>query len=103
MTFKFLQKILDTTNSCIKKLHEGRPNIEDAIKNGGIQLIINTPIGKDSQFDDSYIRIMAVQHNIPYITSIAAAFASVEGIEAVKTKQPTAKALQDYCKKEACV
>ncbi|NQT46093.1 MAG: carbamoyl-phosphate synthase large subunit [Candidatus Omnitrophica bacterium] len=82
----------------IKKLHEGRPNIADAIQNGEIKLIINTPVGRSSQYDDSYIRMKAIQHKIPYITTMAAAEASVEGIEAVKNKSIAPKALQDYYK-----
>ena len=80
----------------IKKLHEGRPNIVDAIKNGDIQLIINTPVGRSSKHDDSYIRIMAIQYGVPYITSIAAARASVEGTEAVKREKIVPKCLQEY-------
>jgi carbamoyl-phosphate synthase large subunit len=80
----------------IKKLHEGRPNIGDAIKNKGINLIINTPVGKSSKYDDSYIRMMAIQYKIPYITSMAAAQASVEGIEAAQKAKIAPKALQDY-------
>ncbi len=80
----------------IKKIHEGRPNIVDAIKNENIHLIINTPVGRDSKYDDSYIRIMAIQHKIPYITSIAAAQASIEGIEAVKKEKTLPKCLQEY-------
>jgi len=83
-------------STLIKKLYEGRPNIADAIKNKEIQLIINTPIGKSSKHDDSYIRISAIQHKIPYITSMAAAEASAQGIEAVKDKKIGPKALQDY-------
>jgi carbamoyl-phosphate synthase large subunit len=82
----------------INKLHEGRPNITDAIKNKEIHLIINTPVGKSSKYDDSYIRIMAIQHKVPYITTIAAAEASIEGIEAMKKGKILAKALQDYYK-----
>ncbi|MFH1552653.1 MAG: carbamoyl-phosphate synthase large subunit, partial [Candidatus Omnitrophota bacterium] len=63
-------------NSLTKKLHEGRPNLADAIKNKEIHLIVNTPVGRGSKYDDSYIRIMAVQQKIPYITSMAAAEAS---------------------------
>ena len=85
-------------NTVIKKLHEGRPNIADAIVNNELQLIINTPIGKDSKFDDSYIRMMAIQRKIPYVTSIAAAEASIQGIEAVKNGMYTPKALQEYHK-----
>jgi carbamoyl-phosphate synthase large subunit len=80
----------------IKKLHEGRPNIADAIKNGEIHLIINTPLGRGSKHDDSYIRMMAIQQKIPYITSIAAAKASLEGIAAIKESSIAVKALQDY-------
>ncbi|MFH1645480.1 MAG: carbamoyl-phosphate synthase large subunit, partial [Candidatus Omnitrophota bacterium] len=85
-------------SSEIKKLHEGRPNIADAIKNGEIHLIINTPIGRSGKYDDSYIRTKAVQHKIPYITTLAAAKAAVEGIAAVKNTEVEAKSLQDYYK-----
>ncbi len=53
----------------ILKVHEGRPNIVDAIKNGDIQLVINTPAGKQSEFDDSYIRKTAIKYKVPYITT----------------------------------
>ncbi|MBQ9540882.1 carbamoyl-phosphate synthase large subunit [Ruminococcus sp.] len=68
----------------IFKLYEGRPNIADQIANGEIQLIINTPAGKTSVHDDSYIRKAAIKHRIPYITTMAAAKASAEGIKAIK-------------------
>ncbi|MDD5633682.1 MAG: carbamoyl-phosphate synthase large subunit [Candidatus Omnitrophica bacterium] len=84
----------------IKKLHEGRPNILDVIKNGEIQLIINTPIGRNSQYDDSYIRMQAIQHKVAYVTTMAAAEACVEGIKAVRDKDLAPKALQDYYKDE---
>jgi carbamoyl-phosphate synthase large subunit len=84
------------TNTQINKLNEGRPDIADAIKNKEIQLIINTPVGRLSKYDDSYIRIMAIQQKIPYITTIQAAKASVEGIEAVKKKITLPKSLQEY-------
>jgi carbamoyl-phosphate synthase large subunit len=80
----------------IKKLHEGRPNIPDAIKNKEIQLIINTPAGKESKVDDSYIRMMAIQHKIPYITTMAAARASVDGIEAIRKHKSQPVSLQEY-------
>jgi len=85
-------------NTEVKKLHEGRPNLSDAIKNGNIHLIINTPIGSNSKYDDSYIRIMAIQQKIPYITSMAAAQASLEGIEALREKRILPKSLQEYHK-----
>ncbi|MFH1093466.1 MAG: carbamoyl-phosphate synthase large subunit [Candidatus Omnitrophota bacterium] len=80
----------------IKKLHEGRPNIVDALKNKEINLIINTPVGRSGKNDDSYIRIMAIQQKIPYITSMAAASASVRAIEAMQKTSITPKALQSY-------
>ncbi|MFC1516979.1 carbamoyl-phosphate synthase large subunit [Candidatus Margulisiibacteriota bacterium] len=78
------------------KMHEGRPNIVDAIENGEIQLIINTPSGKISQDDDSYIRKAAIKHKIPYVTTIAAALAAAKGIEAYQGKAPEVKSLQEY-------
>jgi len=80
----------------INKIYEGRPNIADAIKNKEINLIINTPIGRMSVHDDSYIRTLAIQHKIPYVTTIAAARATVDGIEAVKKKQGRPVSLQEY-------
>jgi carbamoyl-phosphate synthase large subunit len=81
----------------IFKIYEGRPNIADEIANGEIQLIINTPAGKSSIHDDSYIRKAAVKHRIPYITTMAAAKASAEGIRALmEQKQFGVKSLQAY-------
>ena len=68
----------------IFKIYEGRPNIADWIANGDIQLIINTPAGKSSIHDDSYIRKAAIKNRVPYITTMAAAKASAEGIKAIK-------------------
>ena len=80
----------------ILKLHEGRPNIVDAIKNREIQLVINTPSGKLSKYDDSYIRKSAIKHKIPYITTPAAAMAAVRGIAAFKNDHGFVKSLQSY-------
>lgn len=85
-------------NNKIKKLYEGRPNIMDAIKNNEINLIINTPIGRNSKYDDSFIRMLAIQQNIPYVTTIAAAEASVRGIEAIMKEGIVPKSLQEYYK-----
>ncbi len=68
----------------IKKLYEGRPNILDAITNGEINLIINSPVGKESVHDDSYLRKAAIKARIPYMTTMAAAKATAEGIAYVK-------------------
>ena len=80
----------------ISKMHEGRPNIVDAIKNGEIQLVINTPAGRLSKHDDSYIRKSAIKYKIPYITTIAAAVAAVKGIAAFRDGHGRAKSLQSY-------
>jgi carbamoyl-phosphate synthase large subunit len=80
----------------ILKLHEGRPNLIDAIENGEIQLVINTPIGKRSAIDDSYIRKAAIKHGLPYITSTAAAIAAAKGIAAIREKTSEVKSLQEY-------
>ncbi|MFA5322237.1 MAG: carbamoyl-phosphate synthase large subunit, partial [Smithella sp.] len=80
----------------ILKMHEGRPNIVDAIKNGEIQLVINTPAGRLSKYDDSYIRKAAIKYKIPYITTIAAAVAAVKGIMAFRQGHGRAKSLQSY-------
>ncbi|MCI1769318.1 MAG: carbamoyl-phosphate synthase large subunit, partial [Mageeibacillus sp.] len=80
----------------VKKLYEGRPNIGDMITNGDIDLVINTPAGKTSANDDSYIRKNSIRQHIPYITTMAAAKASAEGIKAAREKEFGVKALQDF-------
>jgi carbamoyl-phosphate synthase large subunit len=79
-------------------MHEGRPNIVDGIKNKEIQLIINTPSGRLSKHDDSYIRKAAIKYKVPYITTIAAAAAAAKGIVAFRRGHGRAKSLQDYHK-----
>ena len=71
----------------VKKLYEGRPNILDLITNGKIDLIINSPVGKDSIYDDSYLRKAAIKAKIPYMTTIAAAKATAKGIKYVKSHE----------------
>ncbi|MBO6107859.1 MAG: carbamoyl-phosphate synthase large subunit [Eubacterium sp.] len=68
----------------VKKLYEGRPNTRDMITNGEVDLVINSPVGKDSVHDDSYLRKAAVKAKIPYLTTMAAAKASAEGIRYIK-------------------
>jgi carbamoyl-phosphate synthase large subunit len=80
----------------IRKIHEGRPNIVDGIKNGEIQLIINTPSGKLSKHDDSYIRKAAIKYKVPYITTTAAAIAAARGIAAYRQGHGRVKSLQRY-------
>jgi carbamoyl-phosphate synthase large subunit len=80
----------------ILKLQEGRPNIVDALTNGDIQLVINTPSGKLSQFDDSYIRKTAIKYRVPYMTTLAAATATARGIEDYRSGKTSVRSLQDY-------
>ena len=89
-------KILSTGETCrlireagiqaehVNKLYEGRPNILDLITNGQIDLIVNSPVGKDSVNDDSYLRKAAIKSKIPYMTTIAAARATYKGIRYVQ-------------------
>ncbi|CCK81779.1 carbamoyl-phosphate synthase large subunit [Desulfobacula toluolica] len=80
----------------VNKLGYGRPNLIDAIKNGNIQLVINTPSGRQSQHDSSYIRKSAIKYNILNITTTAAAVAAAKGIAARKNGTGKVKSLQEY-------
>ena len=80
----------------IAKMHEGRPHIVDAITNGEIHLVINTPCGKASKQDDSYIRKTAVRRKVPYITTMAAGLAAAKGIDAFRKGRGQVKSLQEY-------
>jgi carbamoyl-phosphate synthase large subunit len=82
----------------VLKMHEGRPNIVDFIKNGEIQLVINTPSGKLSKHDDSYIRKAAIRYKVPYITTLTAAMAAARGIMANRSGHGAVKSLQSYHK-----
>jgi carbamoyl-phosphate synthase large subunit len=80
----------------VLKHHEGRPNLVDDIKNGEISLVVNTPSGKLSTIDDSYIRKASIQYRVPYITTIAAAVAAAKGIAATRRGHGEVKSLQAY-------
>ena len=84
------------------KVKEGRPNIVDLIKGDRIQLIVNTPRGQDTFFDEKAIRRAAVLARIPTITTIAAAQAAVEGIAAMQQRQTTVYALQQLHAATGC-
>jgi carbamoyl-phosphate synthase large subunit len=94
-THSFLEKNGLKTEH-ILKMHEGRPNIVDSIKNGEIQLVINTPSGKLSKHDDSYIRKAAINYKVPYITTTAAAAAAAKGIAAGQNGDNSIRSLQSY-------
>ena len=78
------------------KVNEGRPNIVDLIKNGKIQIVINTPLGSESRFDEYAIGWAAVQHKIPFITTLSAASSFAEGIANIKDDRSDVKSLQEY-------
>ncbi len=94
-THKFLQSH-GIESLPIKKLGYGRPDIVDEIKNGNIQLVINTPSGKESQDDDSYIRKSAINYKVLHITTIASALAAAKGIRARRQGASMPKSLQEY-------
>jgi len=79
----------------ILKVHEGRPNIEDLIRSGQIQLVINTPIGRQATHDDKYLRRAALDYSVPILTTLAGARAAVEGITALQDQSISIAALQD--------
>ncbi len=82
--------------TAVKKIGHGRPDLVDSMKNGDIHLVINTPSGKSSQEDDSYIRKTAIRFKIPFITTMAAAVAAARGITARRKKETEVCSLQDY-------
>jgi len=79
----------------ILKVHEGRPNIEDAIRSARIQLIINTPIGRQAVHDDQYLRRAALDYAVPTVTTLAGARAALEAITALQQQTLEVNALQD--------
>ena len=80
----------------ILKVHEGRPNVEDAIRSGEIQLMINTPAGRQAAHDDRYLRRAALDYDVPTVTTLAGARAAVEGINALQEHRTVeVTALQD--------
>jgi carbamoyl-phosphate synthase large subunit len=83
-------------NRLVNKVSQGRPHIVDKIKSGQISLIINTPSGRRPRADEAAIRVSAIAHNIPLVTTATAAEAVVEGIAAIRSGKPGARAIQDY-------
>ncbi|MFZ5563632.1 MAG: carbamoyl-phosphate synthase large subunit [Thermodesulfobacteriota bacterium] len=80
----------------VTKLGHGRPDIVDLIKNGSVQLVINTPGGKSSKEDDSYIRKAAVKYKVSYMTTVAASLAAARGIAARNRGEEQIHSLQEY-------
>ena len=95
-TIKFLAQH-GVTGEVIAKIGEGRPDVLDAIKNREVQIIVNTPSGRrDARADDSRIRQAAIKYRVPYLTTIAAATAAVEGIGAAMSGLGEVRSLQSY-------
>ena len=80
----------------VYKVNEGRPNVADEIVNRKVDLIINTPLGRESFFDDRVVRRVAMLHSIPCITTLTGAAAAVEAIRALRAQALDVRALQDY-------
>ena len=78
------------------RISEGRPNVADLIKNGKVQLVINTPLGLIPRRDENGIRSEAVLNNVPVITTLGSAFAALNGIRSLKDRKFSVKSLQDY-------
>jgi carbamoyl-phosphate synthase large subunit len=79
----------------VLKVHEGRPNIEDLIRSGLIQLIINTPVGSQALHDDAYLRRAALEYNIPTFTTIPGAKAAIRAIKSLRINKIDTYSLQE--------
>ncbi len=96
-TFELITAAGIEAKRVMKNYEGGRPDVEDIIKNGDVQLIINTPIGKGAEHDDGYLRRAAVKARIPYITTVAAGLAAIAGISQVKKEGcSNVLSLQEY-------
>jgi carbamoyl-phosphate synthase large subunit len=85
----------------VYKVNEGQPNVVDAIKSGAVHLIINSPLGRESQYDEKSIRRAAIRYNIPCITTLAAAQAAVQGIRSLQEHAYAVAPLQEWHRKAA--
>ena len=94
-THKYLSEHGIPSNK-LYKVNEGRPNIADHIVNGDIQLVINTPLGQESRFDESAIRATALEHRLLCITNISGAAAAVEGIRAIQRDEAPVARIRQY-------
>ncbi|NBP65430.1 MAG: carbamoyl-phosphate synthase large subunit [Bacteroidetes bacterium] len=80
----------------VRKHYEGRPSIIDHIVSGEVQLVINTPIGEYARYDEHIMGQTALKHSVPFFTTLAAAFASLSGVQASRHEQPEVRSLQEY-------
>jgi len=94
-TSKFLTQN-GIVNKQIFKMQEGRPNIVDFIKNGEVDLVINTPLGEESRFDEYAIGWASIEHKVAFITTLSAAATAVKAIEEIRHGKMTVKSLQEF-------
>jgi len=80
----------------IYKVHEGRPNVVDHIKNGGVDLIVNTPLGQPSFYDEAALRRTAVVYGVPMMTTLSASWAAVQAIRSMQGDNWTVRPLQEW-------
>src|SRR5204863_5181806 len=80
----------------VYKVNEGRPNVADEIVNRKVDLVVNTPLGRESFFDDRAVRRAAMMHEVPCITTLTGAAAAVSAIRAMHRQGVAVRALQDY-------
>ncbi|HLA68643.1 MAG TPA: carbamoyl-phosphate synthase large subunit [Bacteroidota bacterium] len=85
-------------NDRVYKVNEGRPNVVDLVKDGKIQLIINTPLGEESRYDEYAIGWAAIEHKISFITTLSAAATAVKGIECQRAGNLSVITVQEYHK-----
>jgi carbamoyl-phosphate synthase large subunit len=97
-TGKFLKEN-DIQTDLVFKVDEGRPNVVDLIKNGKIQLIINTPLGESSRYDEYSIGWAALENKVALITTLSAAATAVTGIESQQQGTLSVKSIQEYLRK----
>ena len=80
----------------VYKVNEGRPNVADLVKRREVQLIINTPLGRTSFYDERSIRRAAIQYSVPCVTTMTGAVATVAAIRALREQELQVRSLQDY-------
>ena len=93
-TSKYLSNLGINVES-VFKVHEGRPNIEDMIRSGLVQLVINTPIGSQALFDDEYLRRASLEYNVPTFTTIPGAKAAIKAIKSLRISTLETLSLQE--------
>jgi carbamoyl-phosphate synthase large subunit len=94
-TARFLES-RGTPVEVVRKVHEGHPNAVDLLASGGVQLLINTPLGKLTQRDDYILRQAALQHRVPYTTTMSAAAAACDAVEALSRHPGEVRSLQEW-------